>query len=155
MIRTPLLLLGTLVLFVGCTSQPAPAPSAVVEIEQWSGQLGGSETPKTHVLRTAEEWNAFWQRVDRKPPRPLQAAEEMAVVVELGMKRTGGYTASILRTGIQDGKLVVDYREAGPEPGLMVIQAFTSPWVAAVLPRSDLPVVFQNMGARSPARREK
>lgn len=132
-------------LFAAGHSQSAPATPARSEIVQWSGQHGGSDTASTRVLRNADEWNAFWKQVERDRPRPLDVANEMAVAIFLGEKRTGGFGALLLGTRVEDGKLVIDYRETTPEPGMMVTQALTHPWVVAVMPRSDLPVVGRNV----------
>lgn len=43
------------------------------------------------------------------------------------------------------GAVRIDYRATTPEPGIMVTQALTHPWVVAVMPRSDLPVVGRNV----------
>jgi hypothetical protein len=106
-------------------------------------------------LRTPAEWTEFWRTVRREPPRALDPAREMAVVIHLGGKRTGGFTAEVVRTRVEDGTFVVQFRTTAPEPGMMVTQELTNPWATAIVPRSTLPVVFQDPAARPPARREK
>ena len=153
--RIRLLLFPGMALFVACHSQTAPSKSARAELEQWSGQQGGGDVPKTRLLRTAEEWNAFWRQVEGDRPRPLDASRELAVVMELGRKRTGGYSVEFVGTRVEEGQLVIQFRETAPEPGMMVTQALSSPWAIALVPRTDLPVVFENIGTRQPSRREK
>jgi hypothetical protein len=153
--RIPLLLILCLAFFAACRTQSAPAGPGRSEIAQWSGQQGGGETPKTRVLRTAEQWDGFWQQVEGDRPRPLDVSREMAVVIELGLKHTGGYSAEILAVRVQNDQLVVEYRERSPEPGEMVTQALTSPWVIAVVPRTDQPVIFLPANARQPSRQDK
>jgi hypothetical protein len=77
------------------------------------------------------------------------------VAIQLGGRRTGGFSVEVLRTQVQEGKLIVEYRETAPEPGMMVTQELTEPWIVAIIPRSDLPVVFRNTGSRRPAARDK
>lgn len=149
------LLLGS-ALFSACQSHSAPAPApepAHREIAQWSGPYGGGDAPATRVLRTADEWNAFWRQVGRDVPRPFDATREMAVAVHSGQKRSGGYTVAIANVGPQDGRLVVEYRETSPAPDMMVTQALTAPWAIAVVTRSELPVVFRQVGGTPPARK--
>ena len=130
------------VILPGCQSQPEIAPQPV-ELVQWSGETGGADTPRSEVIRTAEDWSSIWQRIGREPPRPLDPPGEMAVAIELGVKFTGGYSVEVAGTRVQAGALVVDYREIAPPPGALVTQSLTNPWVIAVMPASSLPVVFR------------
>jgi hypothetical protein len=131
------------VLSVGCRSPSALAASPAL-IAQWSGQRG-VQTAGTRVLRTAGDWESFWKQVGQDQPRALDVANEMAVLISLGERRTGGFAVEVLRAGPQDQKLVVEYRETKPAPDMMVIQALTYPWVIAVLPRTDLPVELRDV----------
>lgn len=130
-------------------SPPALARSEIVQ--QWSGQHDGSTTPGTRVLRTADEWNAFWRQVQRGQPASPDFTRHMVVVISLGEKRTGGFAAEVV--GVQHDKnrsVVVQYRELSPQPGMMVTQALTSPWTAVLIPRSSDPVTAQKIGASNP-----
>lgn len=142
-------------LLSACGSQSAPATPPAAEIVRWSGQNGGGDTPATRVLRTAEEWSAFWRQVERPAPQPFDATKQMAVVVALGEKRTGGFSVEIDSAQAADGNLVVTYREAAPDPSMMVTQALTAPWAAAIVPRSTLPVVFRKSGPAGGAPQKK
>lgn len=149
----------SLAAFPACRSQPPPAeaknPHARAEVSQWSGQHSGRDAAATEVLRSTDEWNAFWSKIEQPRPRPLDAAREMAVVIFLGGKRTGGFSAEFIGTRVQDGKYVVEYRETAPEPGTMVTQELTTPWTLAVVPKSDLPVEFRRAGQERPSRQTK
>ena len=144
-----------LVLLAACHSRSAPTSPPVSKLVQWTGQQGGETTSNTRVLRTASEWNAFWKQAGRDRPRPMDATQEMAVVISLGERRTGGFGAEVLHTGVQEGKLVIDYRETAPAPGMMVTQALTYPWVVVLIPRSDLPVLGRSMKVETQSLREK
>lgn len=133
--------------FLGCTflaacrppvASPEPVPSKIV---QWSGQQKGAPVAGFHVLRYPAEWTHFWQQVEQPPPRSLDLAREMAVVIFLGSKSTAGYSAEVRWIEERNGKLIVNYQEQSPAPGAMVAQVLTSPWVIAIVARSDLPVV--------------
>lgn len=160
--RIILLLLCGIALLAGCHSQSAPVagapssqPQMSTEITQWSGQHGGRETPATQLVRTTQEWDAFWQNVREDRPRNLDVSREMAVAIHLGQKRTGGFTAEFVRQRSQDGKRVIEYRELAPEPGMMVTQELTTPWTIGIVPRSDEPVTFQKTAPTGAARRDK
>ncbi|MDO8542308.1 MAG: protease complex subunit PrcB family protein [Opitutaceae bacterium] len=141
-----LVTLGAAIL-AGCGAQSIPAESPAAIITHWAGQHGGSEVPRTKVLRQAGDWTAFWQQVERASPRAFDPSREMAVTIEIGGKRTGGYSVEIVAVRREEGKLLVDYRQHTPDPDMMVTQALTSPWAIAVLPRSDLPLVFRDVGS--------
>lgn len=130
---------------VACHAPSAPAPAASgsepVKIPQWSGQQGGAGSFGVRTLRTPDAWSAFWRDTGREPPRPLDPAREMAVILSLGERPTGGYRAEIISAGAEGGEFVIAYREHAPPPDAFVTQALTTPWVAAIVPRSDLPVV--------------
>jgi hypothetical protein len=150
-----LILLGLTLFHVACHSQPAPLPpSTGGPLVQWSGAYSDVKAPATRTLKTEAEWDAFWKQAQREKPRPLDLAREMAVAIFLGERRTGGYTVEIASAGARDGKWVVHYRELAPPPGGMVTQALTQPWAVAIVPRSDLPVVFEKMPATRPQRPE-
>ena len=141
-------------LFIGsaCQSQPA-APAAAERLEirqQWTGQHGGGDLAGVRALRTSDEWKAFWQQAEREPPGAPDFTRHMAVIIALGEKRTGGFGVEVIRIRPDRGKLVVEYRETTPPPGMMVTQALTSPWAVVVVARSEFPVVGRSVAAPKP-----
>lgn len=66
-------------------------------------------------------------------------AHELAVVVDMGEQRTGGYGLSVLQVqvvGPDRVELHLDVRRPGP--GTSVTQAFTRPYAVARVPRAGL-----------------
>lgn len=112
---------------------------------QWSAVSGGPAKADRLVIRSADAWQAWWRDRGREGPHVLDPAREMAVVVALGERRTGGYRVSILSVVEQRGRLAVRYKVTTPPPGAVVMQMITHPWAAAIVPRSELPVVFQQL----------
>jgi len=138
---TRLLVLAAAML--GSAIVDSAADSAPPAIPQWHGQYGGSPTLTTEVLRTAEQWDGFWKQVDKDPPRPFDPLKEMAVVIFIGQRPTGGFVPVVLSAGADQDSFVVVYDEGAPGPDKFVTQALTTPWVVAVVPLSDRPVVFR------------
>ena len=134
-------------------SQPASDNPPHGIIGKWSGPHGGGPTYAVRTLQTAEAWDAFWKQVEREKPRSLNLAREMAVAIVLGERRTGGFSVDIATARAEDGKLVIQYQEKTPAPDMMVTQMLTAPWVVAVVPRSDLPVVAQKIAPTPQPRR--
>jgi hypothetical protein len=145
-----LLALLTLLL-AACQAARPPAESEARIIGQWSGQYGGAESPGHRVLRDVAAWNDHWRAVGQEAPRPLVPAREMAIVVFLGARRTGGYAVEITGVETSSEGVIVTTRESAPPPGAMVTQALTQPWALALVPASDRPV--QVRAASRPAPR--
>ncbi len=147
---TCLLSLLVMVVALGaCKAAQPPEPTVPRILGHWSGQNGGAEASGHRVLRDANDWNAHWRAVEQEAPRPIDPAREMAIVVFLGERRTGGHTVEI--TGVESSAegLIVTVRETAPPPGAMVTQALAQPWALALLPRSDRPVRVRIVPARA------
>lgn len=125
-------------------STPPRSPARLEIVQQWSGQHGGTTTAGTRVLRTTDEWNAFWQQAGREQPTMPDFTRHMVVVISLGEKRTGGFAAEAIGVREENGRVVVQYRESSPQPGMMVTQALTSPWTAVLILRSPASVRSKN-----------
>lgn len=134
-------IMGAAMFGAGCQSEPLPPPA---QIEQWSGALGGESTAAVESLRTAAQWDAFWQKVGWYKPRALEPAREMGVAIHLGERRTGGYAAKVIAAAPAGGRVNIEYREVTPEPGRLYTRAPTTPWVVAVVPLSNQPVIARN-----------
>jgi hypothetical protein len=132
----------------GCQLRSAPSEGPARVIEQWSGPRSGTSTGSARVLQTAQDWTACWETIGRPPPRLLDPSHEMAVALFLGERRTGGFSIQLVEARIAAESLVVTYREITPPAGAMVSQSLTSPWLVAVLERSDSPVVFRKDESR-------
>jgi hypothetical protein len=127
-------------LLAACQAARPPAEAETRILAQWSGQYGSAESPGHRVLRDIPAWNDHWRAVGQDAPRPLDPAREMAIVVFLGARRTGGYAVEITGVETSSEGVIVTTRESAPPPGAMVTQALTQPWALALVPASDRPV---------------
>ncbi len=64
------------------------------------------------------------------------------VILNMGEKRTGGYSITVENVRETSDKIYVKVKEFSPEPGAMVTQAFTYPY-AIVKINSKKPIVFE------------
>lgn len=133
-----------------CAEAPAPGSP----LAQWSGVSGGPARAQTLVLRSADAWQAWWRDRERDMPRALDPKTEMAVVVALGERRTGGYRVQFLSVREHRGQVLVRYRTNTPARGAAVMQMITHPWAVAIVARSGLPVVFQQLTPSGAAGRD-
>jgi PrcB C-terminal len=125
----------------------AETPLSIATVEK--GDRSGIRGPLQTVIRSQDEWQAFWKRhssMDTNPPlAPLiDFNREMVVGVLLGEKRTGGYEVEIVRAERHDSSLYLYYREASPTPGALVTQALTQPFHLVKVPKyENLQVIFR------------
>jgi hypothetical protein len=127
------------------TSALPQAAPARVQIQQWRGQYGGAAKNHTDVFTTQKAWVEFWKPLGQKPPGAIDEKTEMAVFISVGERATGGFKPYIVSAVEQNGKMVVSYSSGQPILTDIVMQEVTHPWVAAVIPKSALPVVFKEM----------
>jgi hypothetical protein len=95
-----------------------------------AGQQSGVEKQREVVIRTAAEWKALW--MEHSPDEPLPAIDFSKSVVAgvfLGLRSTGGYRVTISSVDRQGTGVVVQWREQKPDPGAIVIQTLTFPFV--------------------------
>ncbi len=134
-------LIATRLAFSGAARSTKSARSTVPD--QWSGAYGDWTDYGHEIAVDEKDWNEFWHRVNQARPRALDAAVNMAVIVHLGERATGGFGIKVTGTYIEDGRLVIECAEVAPGPDRYVTQAFTRPWVIAVVPSTKLPIVFK------------
>jgi hypothetical protein len=127
-------------LLTACHATRPPAAAEPRLLGHWAGAYGGAEVAGHRVLRDARAWADHWRAVGQEAPRALDPTREMAIVVFLGERRTGGYAMEITAVEARADGWSVTTRETSPPPGAMVTQALTQPWALALVPASDQPV---------------
>lgn len=129
------------------TGTAAAAPAAA-ELPQWRGQNEGDSEFSTRTIKTQESWSRFWNKLNRPLPQALDEARAMAVFIAIGERPTGGFKPRVVSATVRDEKLVVVYTDGKPSPDTFVTQVITHPWVIAIVPKTSLPVVTQEQGAK-------
>ncbi|HWB59847.1 MAG TPA: protease complex subunit PrcB family protein [Chthoniobacteraceae bacterium] len=117
---------------------------AVAEMKQWRG-LYGDDKAHTDIVTTAADWAKFWQRLGLGAHEPLNEKNEVAVCIFVGECPTAGYKPQIISAVEREGNLVVSWSRGKPGANAMVAQEVTHPWVAAVLPKTALHIVFKEI----------
>ena len=115
------------------------------------GLNSGVREPAQVVIRSPNEWAAFWgrhtQAQTRPPPTPpVDFSRDMVVVLFMGERATGGYEIEVTNVERTDVGLSIRYRTRSPDPGAMLIQALTQPFHLIRLPRIDGSVIFEPEG---------
>jgi hypothetical protein len=111
-----------------------------------SDSMSSIDRAEQAVARTPDEWQALWRRHAPGRPAPtLDFNRDMVVAVFLGSRPSGGYAAEITSTAIENGVLVVRWRESAPAPGQMAAQVVTAPSHIATVPRHAGQVRFEKV----------
>ena len=110
------------------------------------GDQSNVDDAKQVIARTAAEWTALWRRhsPDRDQPR-VDFGRDMVVGVFLGTQATAGFSVEIVSALVEQGVLVVRFRETRPQSDRIVAQVITSPYHLVAVPRHSGDVRFENL----------
>jgi hypothetical protein len=107
------------------------------------GVQSNIESRREVVVRTADEWTAFWKEhaINAQPPA-VDFTQSMVVGIFLGYRPTGGHSVEITRIERKGDELVVAFRERKPGKSDIVTQVITMPYHLVTVERFDGPVRF-------------
>jgi hypothetical protein len=97
------------------------------------------------AVRTTAEWNTLWRQhsPDRDQPR-VDFGRDMVLGVFLGSRTTAGFSVEIVSALVEQGILVVRFRETRPQSDRILAQVITSPYHLVAVPRHTGDVKFEN-----------
>jgi hypothetical protein len=97
------------------------------------------------AVRTTAEWNTLWRQhsPDRDQPR-VDFGRDMVLGVFLGSRTTAGFSVEIVSALVEQGILVVRFRETRPRSDRILAQVITSPYHLVAVPRHSGDVKFEN-----------
>ncbi len=143
-----------IVLTAACSeSEGIELPTSAVQLQEAqvdtllrAGNSGLSERERA-VVRTEEEWIAFWERLrgslaPEPAPPSVDFQEHMVIVAAMGSRPSGGFSIQVEGIHEDDGALHVVIHEQSPGRTCFVTAAITSPVVAVRVPRTDREVIF-------------
>lgn len=124
--------------------QPAAQPKSAQPTlpMQWASGYGGSKQYYATSAIDPSGWERLWNMIQQDPPQKLSPTE-MAVIIQLGERPTGGYSVKVLKGYPEGNVFYVEWAEEKPSSDSIVTMALTQPWVIAVFPKSELPVNFK------------
>lgn len=109
-------------------------------------------TPRTAVLRSAEEWVAFYGEMIGAPLLPADTTllrrmvdfdQDMVLVAAMGTRSSGGHDITISDVTPESGGLLVTVTTRHPQG--MATMSLTAPVDTVVVPRVDGPVTFRTV----------
>jgi hypothetical protein len=128
---------------------PEGATELTVEaVEEIANRFySGIQDQRRVVIRSTEDWRAFWTEftVLQQPPPDAPIVDfdrQMVIVAAMGRQTTGGYLIMIPAVHEHQGKLFVEVVEVSPGAGCMTTQALTAPATAIKVEARDDPVTF-------------
>jgi hypothetical protein len=122
------------------------SPQGVTVRSLEKGAQSAVDMPKQLTVRTPADWAALWQPQASNHPLPdVDFGREMVVGVFLGTRNSAGYSVEIVGAEIQQGALIVRYRESTPPPGAITAQVITSPYHLVAVPQHDGVVRFEKL----------
>ena len=110
------------------------------------GQTSGLSQKKFLTLRTANEFNQFWNihtQINPAPRPKINFKQQMVIAVFMGEQHTGGYAIRI-NDIIEHEKLIqVNVVLTKPKPGSSRTMMITQPNMMVVVPHSKKTVIYQ------------
>lgn len=126
---------------------PDPPPGAVsVQFalidEVHTTFISGIPDARRTVIRTQEEWEAFWDefqanRLPQTDPPVVDFSAQMVVVATMGTRSSGGYEITVENVFADGGSLIVHVLEASPGTSCLTTESLTAPATAVTVPASD------------------
>ena len=106
----------------------------------------GLSEPATMVIRDANQWRMTWAAItSNHSPMPVPEVDfsrDMVVLVALGTRSTGGYTAAIERIQRTAEGISVDYLAQSPGDRCGTTAALTQPMDFVFIARVEGPATF-------------
>lgn len=110
------------------------------------GDQSNVDSAKQVVARSAAEWSALWRQVSPDRPQPrVDLSRNMVVAVFLGSRNTAGYAVTIESAAVENGAVVVRYRQTDPARDGITAQVITSPYHIVAVPRAAGDVKFERL----------
>ncbi len=115
------------------------------------GEVSGYGEETCLVAKTVEDWIHIWENHTRpylSTPNILDVnfSENMVACAFMGRCSTAGYSICIEKAWVEENVIYIEVVKHNPLEGLLVAQVLTFPYVFALLPQSDLEVVFVVVG---------
>jgi len=114
---------------------------ALAPVARWQGAFCSVVKPEEDVIANIDEWTALWRKIGAPAPN-VDLSRNFAAAVFLGTRPTGGYGIVFLGASIEQGTLIIPYREK--KPSGMVFEALTQPYAVQLYPKTALPIRLEN-----------
>lgn len=123
----------------------ATAQSSAFPVVRWStfrtGTSSNIKNFQTRVIHTEGQFQMFWRELTgdspSSAPRDINWAREEIWVIALGERRTGGHSVMVRSVQfVNPQDIEVLFFERAPQPGQMVTQALTHPYIILRVERS-------------------
>jgi hypothetical protein len=110
-----------------------------------SGRSSQIDEPREVVIRTHQEWLAFWKTHSTQPAPDIDFSKSMIAGIFIGMRPTGGYGVGIVAVRRSGATAVVEYVSSIPDKNQIVIQMLSSPFHLIAIPAGIGKVEFKRV----------
>jgi hypothetical protein len=146
--KADLILILSLAALGSCKTAPVPSsqtPSPIgpkeAALMNWNGPFSSVSEPAVRIVKTADEWQALWRDIGA-PEAPIADLQTyIGAAVFLGQRNTGGYSVKLLDSVVENGKVIVRYRESVPRG--ITFQALTYPYAVRLYPKTGADIVVE------------
>ncbi len=115
-------------------------------LDEFLGQQSRTAAPDTAVLTDVNGWRTYCDEKLGLAPLPvIDFNANIVVAILSGEKTTAGYATLITGARVEDEKMIITYRVRAPQPGDITAQVITRPYAAAVIKRTEMPIVFRDV----------
>jgi len=140
-------------IFLGCNCTKRTTENGAVAENQFEilfeSPYGGKDDRFFETIHSAEEFNKLissplFQNDEEFVKRfaAIDFEKEAVIVLNMGLKNTGGYAISVEEVVKKDNTTYVKVRETLPEPGSPVTMVLTNPFCIAII-KTNENIVFQ------------
>lgn len=132
---------------IGVPGDSFRLPDDQVDVLLQNDMSGLDGSRQRIVIRTADEWAAFWAGVHSTvtpvPPVPVVNFEQSTVIaLVMGTRSSAGYSIHVDEVYERDGRLYVVVEETSPAGSCFLPQVLTNPVTAIRVARFDGDVTF-------------
>ena len=113
-------------------------------VEEGVERVVVKEVRRGELPDTVQQWFDNLMKLDRMPmAQTMKYDSKQYIFATWGSRPTGGYSVKIREAVQREDSIYVEIEYTSPRPGEMVTQAFTHPYVIAVIDEPEKPVRIQ------------
>ena len=112
----------------------------------YKGRMNGSENIKENnkVITSDNEWQYFLStlNIDKNNIPVVDFSKSTLIVLIDKVRNTGGFDIGVEKISIQERKLIINVKNAGPKPTDMVTMAIEQPFQVIKINKTNKEIIF-------------
>ncbi|WBX75204.1 protease complex subunit PrcB family protein [Tenacibaculum ovolyticum] len=115
-------------------------------VSLFKGRMNGSENIKetNKVITSDNEWQYFLStlNIDKNNIPVVDFSKSTLIVLIDKVRNTGGFDIGVEKISIQERKLIINVKHAGPKPTDMVTMAIEQPFQVIKINKTNKEIIF-------------